>query len=347
MKRLFALLAAALLGLAAASELRAEALDYNDPRNWVIPPETLGGKVEDGTEFDLFYLYPTLVSSKEKPLMDHLDPKVRAKTEGFAAAQTVAIFGGKARVYAPYVRQLEYTRCIGEAADPARWESGGMRQGIEDAAAAFRFYFERLRQGRPFVLLGHSQGAIELYLLLRNTPEITPGNGFAAAYLPGLPRLTRQHFAADFANRPIRLAQCADDVAVVAVWNSQSPDATESPFTAPGCVGINPLDWSVSGEALPAERNAGAYFYNYRSGKGSWQARFCGAKLDPTTGALIVDLPSMSKYDAKGFMGRGVFHMNDIWFFAGNLRDNALLRVRALRKAAAPAAKLQHKESRP
>jgi len=341
------LLTLTFLLLAAPFLLRAEALDYNDPRNWVIPPETLKGKVEDGTEFDLFYVYPTLVSSKEKPLMDHLDPKVRAKTEGFAAAQTVAIFGGKVRVYAPYVRQLEYTRCIGEAVDPARWESGGMRQGIEDTAAAFRFYLRRLRQGRPFVLLGHSQGAIDLYLLLRNTPEITPENGFAAAYLPGLPRLTAEKFAADFRGRPIRLARSADDVAVVAVWNTQSPETAESPFTAPGCVGIDPLGWSTSGEAVPAERNAGAYFYDYRTGKGVWKPRFCGARLDPATGALLVELPTMSRYDAKGFMGRGVFHMNDIWFFAGNLRDNAALRVRALRRLFVPAPNSQHKDPLP
>ena len=78
MKRIFVLLAALLV---VPFLLRAEALDYNDPRNWVIPPKTLEGKVEDGTEFDLFYVYPTLVSSKEKPLMDRFDPKVRAKTE--------------------------------------------------------------------------------------------------------------------------------------------------------------------------------------------------------------------------------------------------------------------------
>ena len=339
---LLLLFCAAFRGLSAA----AEPLDYSDPRNWVIPPETLDGKVEDGTLFDLFYIYPTLVSGKEKPLMDHLDPKVRRKTRGFASAQTLMIFGRSARVYAPYVRQLEYTRCIAEAADPEAWERGGMRQGIEDTAAAFRFYFRRLRQGRPFILLGHSQGAIDLYLLLRNTPEINPENGFAVAYLPGLPRLTAEKFDADFKDRPIRLARRADDVAVVAVWNTQSPAATESPFTAPGCVGINPLDWSTSGEAVPAERNPESMFYDYRRDESLRIPHFCGAKLDPATGALLVDLPPMSRYDAKGFMGRGVFHMNDIWFFAGNLRDNALLRVRALRETAAPATKSQHKEPR-
>ena len=55
--------------------------------------------------------------------------------------------------------------------------------------------------------------------------------------------------------------------------------------------------------------------------------QFCGAKADPSRGALIVDLPSKSKYDANGFMGEGVFHMNDIWFFAMNLMDNARNRV--------------------
>ena len=53
-----------------------------------------------------------------------------------------------------------------------------------------------------------------------------------------------------------------------------------------------------------------------------------GAKVDPERGVLIVDLPPNSVWDAKGFMGRGIFHMNDIWFFAGNIRENAALRVK-------------------
>ena len=328
-------LLSAAIAAAAPFLLSAEALDYNDPRNWVIRQESDEGAEKDESLFDLFYVYPTLVSSKERPLMDHLDPKVRAKTVNFAAAQTAAIFGKSARIYAPYVRQLEYGRCRREAADPERWAEGGMRQGVEDTVAAFRYYLDNCNRGRPFVLLGHSQGAIDLYLCLVKTPGISAERGFAAAYLPGLPRLTRAKFDADFRGRPLRLARNAGDPGVVAVWNTQNSDAKDSPFTVPGGVGINPLDWSTSADPVPAERNLGAWFYDYRTGTGAWRSRFCGARLDPATGALLVDLPSMSRHDAKGFMGRGVFHMNDIWFFAGNLRENALLRVRALRTAPA------------
>ena len=90
---------------------------------------------------------------------------------------------------------------------------------------------------------------------------------------------------------------------------------------------INPLNWRRDATPAAKEKNVEALFYDYRNGSFERIKNFCGAAVDPAKGALIVDLPAPSKYDAMGFMGLGVFHMNDIWFFAGNLRDNAVRRV--------------------
>ena len=95
---------------------------------------------------------------------------------------------------------------------------------------------------------------------------------------------------------------------------------------------INPLNWRTDSEPAGPEANLGAVFYDYRTGKTERTAHFCGAVIDPAKGALIVDLPVRSRFDAKGFMGVGVYHMNDIWFFAENLRANANLRIRAWRQ---------------
>ena len=48
--------------------------------------------------------------------------------------------------------------------------------------------------------------------------------------------------------------------------------------------------------------------------------------------SIVCNVVFLSKYDAKGFMGKGVFHMNDIWFFAENIRINAEKRVNTWKK---------------
>ena len=306
----------------------ALAVDYGDKSNWVIRDDA---PAAEGLGFDVFYVYPTLFASREKELMDWRDPKLAAKTVGFVRAQTTELFGNGVRVFAPYVRQLEYRRILKITADMPV-ERTKLRYGIGDTADAFRYYIERHNGGRPFILLGHSQGAIDLYMLLKNDPGITVERGFVAAYLPGLPRVSRDRFAKDFAGRGIVPATGAGELGAVAVWNTRSAEAKDMYFTAPGTLCINPLNWRTDATPATAEENLEACFYDYRTGGTKRIAHFCGATVDPAKGALIVALPAMSRFDAKGLMGAGVFHMNDIWFFAGNLRANALLRVENWRK---------------
>ena len=302
----------------------ADGPDYRSAENWVICEAD-----KTDTDFDVFYIYPTLFADKEKPLMDwRNDPKLHAKTVGFAKAQT-GIFGDRARVFAPFVRQLEYNRCLAEFKPGRYWiDSDAIVPGVVDTMAAFRYYLEHFNHGRPYILLGHSQGSMDLYLMLLSTPKASVPRGFVAAYLPGLPRLTAAKIAADLAEHGIAPAVGAEDLGVIIVWNTQAPGVDNPGFTGNGTFCINPLSWRT--DATPADKaeNVEAFFYDYRNGKCRTVPHFCGARIDTARGALLVDLPVKSEYDAKGFMGQGVFHMNDIWFFAGNIRRNAELRVK-------------------
>ena len=164
------------------------------------------------------------------------------------------------------------------------------------------------------------------------TPEVAAGRGFAAAYLIGLPHLSAREIAADFGKRGIAPATGAEDVGVNIGWNSQAPGVDNPSFTGNGTFCINPLNWRTDGTPAEKTAHAGAFFYDYRTKKSKIVPHFCGARIDTARGALLVDLTVNSEYDAKGFMGSGVYHMNDVWFFAGNLRDNAALRVRMWEK---------------
>ena len=303
------------------------AVDYSQPDNWAIRDSGETG------DWDIFYICPTLTSSLKTPLMDWSDPKTEKKVRNFAEAQTRGIFQSDARIFAPFVRQLEYTRCAMALKDnripPEQTE---LMHGIRDTLDAFDWYLRNVNGGRPFILLGHSQGAVDLYCLLKNRLDVSPEKGFVAAYLIGLPRVTEEMFARDFAGRSIVPAKQSDDIGVVVVWNTQAPGAKNPFFTCPGTLCINPLNWRTDSEPAGPEANLGAVFYDYRTGKTERTAHFCGAAIDPAKGALIVDLPVRSQFDAKGFMGVGVFHMNDIWFFAENLRANANLRIRTWRQ---------------
>ena len=302
---------------------------YADRNNWVIRDER-----KTGTDYDVFYIYPTLAGKAATSEMEwENNPKLQKKISGFAKAQTYGVFGKNVRVFSPYVHQLTYASVTGimkkRPLTPAEWKA--FERGMKETADAFRYYLKHYNQGRPYILLGHSQGSMDLYYLLKNCPEITVKNGFTVAYLAGLPHCRTEQIKRDFGTR-IKTAQSADDLGVIAVWNTQNAQANADFMAGKGCYCINPLNWRT--DAVPAGRDQHilAYFYDYRNGSVKTQKGMFGAQLDPARGVLIVDLPSNSVWDAKGFMGKGIFHMNDVWFFAGNLRANAEHRVRLWKK---------------
>lgn len=311
--------------------LTAAATDYRKEENWVICDRN-----KADAEFDVFYVYPTLFSDREHALMQwENDPKLHAKTVGFAAAQT-GIFGARARVFAPFVRQLDYSRCTPLLSAGADWRTAPeLAPGAEDTVQAFRFYLEHFNRGRPYILLGHSQGAIDLYRMMLQVPELAAERGFVAAYLLGMPHLTQAEIAADFSGRGIAPATDARGLGVIIGWNTQAPETENPAFTGRGTYCINPLNWSTGTAAADRSANIMAFFYDYRTGQSKTVPNFCGARIDAVRGALLVDLPVNGKYDARGFMGKGVFHMNDVWFFAGNIRDNSRLRVKLWRERCA------------
>ncbi len=302
---------------------------YSDPANWVICDYQ-----HTNTDYDIFYIYPTLAGKASDPEMEWItDPALRKKIIAFSHAQTYDIFGKNVRVFVPYLHQLTYASIMKITArhQLTKTEWTAFQRGMEEAQAAFRYYLKHFNRGRPFILVGHCQGAMDLYYVLEHCPEITVKNGFVAAYLPGLPHISVPQIRKDFDGR-IKAAQNADDVGVIAVWNTQNREATSEIMTGNWNYCINPLTWSTDLNPAGPEKHLRAYFYDYRDGSTKEKSHMIGARIDRERGALIVDLPSDSDWDAKAFMGKGIFHMNDIWFFAGNIRANAEHRVQLWKK---------------
>ena len=118
-------------------------------------------------------------------------------------------------------------------------------------------------------------------------------------------------------------------------WNTLSADAGDNIFTVPGGYAVNPVSWTADDAPADAADVLGkAYYYvSEKEPAGTFNPALLGAvRIDPERGALIVDLPGDSEYDASAQMGEGVFHANDLFFFAESVRDNMVLRAAAWRK---------------
>jgi hypothetical protein len=116
---------------------------------------------------DCFYVYPTV--SRDPGL--NSDMVAGPEEQGTATVQ-VGRFSTICRTFAPLYRQ-------GTVAMIPRALAGEDVSGVFDTAygdvrAAWRHYLDHYNNGRPFVLIGHSQGTIHLIRLLAEEIENSP-----------------------------------------------------------------------------------------------------------------------------------------------------------------------------
>lgn len=161
--------------------------DYSDDANWLCRPgrdDLCAGELDatvvraDGTlsregwepdpdaPVDCFYAYPT-VSTDEATYAD-MDAD---EAERRVVRQQFARFASVCRPYAPLYRQVTLAGLTAGMSDEDFDLTDG--PGYDDVRDAFFHYLEHDNQGRPFVLVGHSQGSYVLTALLAREIEST------------------------------------------------------------------------------------------------------------------------------------------------------------------------------
>lgn len=166
----------------------AAAPDYSKPANWLCLPgradvcskplattalnpngygSTGPSTVAKKPPVDCFYIYPTV--SGDPGMNSDLVPD---NAEKAAAEVQFARFAGVCRTFAPLYRQMTVASIAAYAtgADIA----GPAKLAYGDVVAAWRDYIRNRNQGRPFVLIGHSQGSLMLNQLIANEIEGRP-----------------------------------------------------------------------------------------------------------------------------------------------------------------------------
>lgn len=264
----------------------AAAVDYRDPAAWLCRPGRVDACVPDAvrtvvaadggrtTEIvpragapkaDCFYVYPTASNDSGA----NSDMVVGIEEKGQAASQFAA-FAGVCRTFAPVYRQVTLTALHAGRLAQADW---GLAYG--DVRAAFADYLAHDNAGRPFVLIGHSQGSA---LLKRLVAEEVDGRPLArrllSAVLPGTTVLVPRGRAVGGDFRALPLCAKPEQTGCIVTWASYR-DTAPPPATAlfgrvhdrtmaAGCT--NPADLGAGPDDPPARLDTVAGFPWWHNG---------------------------------------------------------------------------------
>ena len=115
---------------------------------------------------DCFYVYPTV--SRDPGMNSDLEV---AEEKGVVQTQ-FARFASVCRTYAPIYRQMTVSAIAAFSAGAEIKDAADL--AYADIAAAWRNYLATKNNGRPFVLIGHSQGSLMLQQLIAREIETNP-----------------------------------------------------------------------------------------------------------------------------------------------------------------------------
>ncbi|MCJ8191466.1 DUF3089 domain-containing protein [Sphingomicrobium aestuariivivum] len=148
-----------------------------EPTGWGTPVTTTP---DPQAPVDCFYVYPTV--SSDSGMNSDMTPS--SSEEMLFAQLQFSRFSSVCKPYAPVYRQMT-VGAIALAATGADMTAYG-QVAYGDVRAAFREYLKTHNKGRPFVLIGHSQGSIMLEQLIREEIEGSDAQDLMLrAILPG------------------------------------------------------------------------------------------------------------------------------------------------------------------
>jgi len=199
---------------------------------------------------DCFYVYPTV--SSDGALNSDMSP---GREEKLAAETQFARFASVCRPFAPVYRQMTLAAVAAYAAGANI--DGAAKLAYGDILAAWRNYIRARNNGRPFVLIGHSQGSLMLQQLIAQEIETDPALAarMELAILPGFNVLVPQGKLVGGTLRRTPLCSRPGETGCIVSWTSfrdKNPPPqgamfgiSDRPGMTVGCV--NP--------ALPGSRN--------------------------------------------------------------------------------------------
>ena len=293
-------------------------IDYADTAYWY----SLG---DESHAADVFYVYPTVstisfLDNDSSWFADITLPEVREEANGNQRFNKMLY--GEYNFYAPYYRQM-----IFEAySQPAPVLDSLEQIAVKDVNDAFQYYMEHFNQGRPFFLMGHSQGSQVLIELLKKGMTAEQRQQMVAAYCIGY-HVTAEELAA----YPEALKPATDSLMQGLIIFNSVTDTTAIGMVSRGdVVGVNPTTWTMATDTIPAEFQLGMAKYN--EARDSVLIVPCPTRtwlynhttVCPDLDPEMVFIPAYEQMFPKGNL-----HVADSWLFGGNVVENMRCRLEA------------------
>lgn len=221
----------------AAAAAPAPAIDYRRPDTWLCRPgrvDVCAGDMAativapDGMmraepprrraapKVDCFYAYPT-TSMDPTP---HSDMTPDTSERGMAASQSGPL-RDVCRIFAPVYRQVTLPALRVAMGKGMRLPASEFDLPYADIRAAFRDYLAHDNRGRPFVLIGHSQGSVMLKRLVMEEIDGKPvQRRLLSAILPGVSVMVPHGKDIGGDLKAIPLCRAATQTGCVVTWVS-------------------------------------------------------------------------------------------------------------------------------
>lgn len=204
---------------------------------------------------DVFFIHPTTHIKPTQWNAAYDDASAQPMLQSIALKNMAAAFDGNR--YAPRYRQAT----TGAFYDESGQGEIAMERAYVDILAAYDNFMERRDKNIPYMLVGHSQGALHLLNLLKDrVADSQERSHMVAAYVLGWPVSIEE----DLGAIGMKPCETEDETGCVMSWMSYAEGADTSDLktwydTSLGLSGnprrdstmlcTNPLNWTVGGEA--------------------------------------------------------------------------------------------------
>ena len=303
------------------------ALPWKESRADSVPRDSDLVDAQDDALADVFYVHATSYfwrSHWNAPVGGWLTNII---TNAMMAGQ-VSAFNGSARIYAPRYRQMTLA-----GFDDQEVRDVALSVAYEDVRSAFLHYVSQWSEGRPLILVGHSQGSRHLDRLLHEFFVDGPlADRLVAAYIPGA-KLGGGPY--DRGEVRVPICEAPEQTGCLVGWrtfaNGADPSLDDNPGEVidgdPICV--NPLSWRRDEAPVAASENLGAIGLPMLRGPGPLRPDATGARCE--AGVLWIE-----PVEGWGFGSNhddGNWHAYDFPLFYMNVRENAARRLDAFLRA--------------
>lgn len=336
--------------------------DYSDTSFWIslpsiqdtadlIPPNANTKQDLTDKSVDVFFVHSTgyVGPGGWNSNMDKQNSE--AQSNEYMLSSMASAFNGCCEIYAPTYRQA-HLAAFGD--DDVSSSYKALDLAYQDVESAFEYFLTHHNKGRPFMIVGHSQGSLHALRLLANKVDGTAlRSQLVAAYTVGywLPlTLLERNF------EHIGLCDSASETGCIVSfdtygeggglsqgqrhWFKSGWEATEKQTIA--CV--NPLSWNTDTAKADAELHLGAFPVEFKrtikymllaknpgfkfSELPALTANLTWAKCDES-GVLHVEQQKDNAFSNHLDAEDKSYHLLDYSLFYGNIRANSKYRVRA------------------